>query len=107
MRRRYRGQNSSLNLGETRAVGVRVAAAVGAVLALALLAAPSFAADLQRKLPVGGRERSYTIHLPPGATDSRPMPLVIVLHGGGGNGAGAATQTGFSREADRSGFLVT
>jgi len=77
-------------------------------MALALIAAgtPGFAADMQHKLQVGGRERSYAVHVPPGATDSRPMPLVIVLHGGGGSGAGAATQTGFSREADRSGFVV-
>src|SRR5262245_35584191 len=77
-----------------------------AMLALLAAAGPSDAADGQRKLQVGGRERSYAVHVPPGATDSRPMPLVIVLHGGAGNGAGAATQTGFSREADRSGFVV-
>jgi polyhydroxybutyrate depolymerase len=75
-------------------------------LALVLVSTPGVAADLQRKLQVGARERGYAVHLPPGATDSRAMPLVIVLHGGGGAGAGAAMQTGFSREADRSGFIV-
>jgi len=77
-----------------------------ATLVMLVAAVPGFAADNQRKLQVGGRERGYAVHVPPGATDSRPMPLVIVLHGGGGSGAGAATQTGFSREADRGGFLV-
>ena len=84
----------------------RLAAAVAVALALAATATPGAAADVQRKLMIGGRERGYTLHLPPGITDSRPMPLVIVLHGGAGNGAGAATQTGFSREADRSGFIA-
>jgi len=85
---------------------VRLVAAVGTLFVLLAAAMPVFAADIQRKLQVGGRERSYAVHVPPGATDSRPLPLVIVLHGGGGSGAGAATQTGFSREADRSGFLA-
>jgi polyhydroxybutyrate depolymerase len=76
------------------------------MLAVLTGAFPGFAADVQRKLQVGGRERSYGVHLPPGITDSRPMPLVIVLHGGGGGGPGAATQSGFSAEADRSGFIV-
>ena len=83
----------------------RLAAVLMAVAYIATTA-PSVAADPQRTLQVGGRERSYTVHVPPGMTDSRPVSLVIVLHGGAGSGAGAATQTGFSREADRSGFLV-
>ena len=81
-------------------------AAVTTALVLLATTRLGFAADTQRTLQVGGRERSYTVHVPPGATDSRPMPLVIVLHGGAGSGASAARQTGFSSEADRSGFLV-
>jgi len=86
--------------------GRRLLAAVTTAVALLATVRPGFTADIQRTLQVGGRERSYTVHVPPGATDSRPMPLVIVLHGGTGSGATAARQTSFSAEADRSGFLV-
>lgn len=85
----------------------------GLVAALVLLAAgcaqpvTSAAAggDVRGEIEVGGRGRSYFVHLPPGA-GSRPLPLVVVLHGGGGDMAGAAKQTGFSAEADRSGFIA-
>jgi polyhydroxybutyrate depolymerase len=103
---RHAGGTLPASRGSGNRAAAWLAAALAAALALCGAAAPGFATDLQRKLQVGGRERSYALHVPPGATDSRAMPLVIVLHGGAGNGAAAAAQTGFSREADRSGFLV-
>ncbi len=51
------------------------------------------------------RERSYTLHLPPGL-GKRPVALVVALHGGGGNGDLNAEQTGFDALADREGFIV-
>lgn len=76
------------------------------MLALTLaLAAPVFAADLDYELAHQGRQRSYTLHLPP-AADASLQPLVMVLHGGGGNAANAARMTGMDGIADREGFLV-
>jgi polyhydroxybutyrate depolymerase len=48
--------------------------------------------------------RTVLLHAPRGA--SRPMPLVIALHGAGETGPDFAGDTGFSRLADRERFLV-
>lgn len=53
----------------------------------------------------GGRTRSYSVHMPAGAS-SKPLPLVVSLHGGGGNARVSALMTGFNDEADRSKFIV-
>ncbi|HVY98575.1 MAG TPA: PHB depolymerase family esterase [Dongiaceae bacterium] len=81
--------------------------ALAAILALGALA-PAAAAETEsvRKVDVSGVERSYLLHLPRGAPDGKPLPLVVVLHGGGGSGALVAAQTGFSAEADQEGFIV-
>jgi polyhydroxybutyrate depolymerase len=50
--------------------------------------------------------RVYTLHVPPGLDKSRPVPLVLVFHGGGGTSAFAERDTGFSAVADRERFLV-
>jgi len=76
------------------------------VLAMLLSMSTASAADVERTIEVGGLARRYVLHLPPGANDRRPMALVAVLHGGTGNGRAVATQTRFSAEADRSGFIV-
>ena len=52
------------------------------------------------------RERTYLLHFPAGYDGGRPLPLMIVLHGGGGNAKHAANMTGFNAEADREGFIV-
>ncbi len=62
--------------------------------------------DSTHSLEVGGRTRTYLLHLPPAILNRQPLPLVIVLHGGGGNARGAARMTGMSQAADREGFVV-
>jgi polyhydroxybutyrate depolymerase len=49
-------------------------------------------------------QRQVFLHAPPGAY--KPRPLVIALHGAGETGNDFANDTGFSRLADREGFLV-
>ncbi len=61
---------------------------------------------LDRVLMAGGRERTYRLHLPPAFDGQRPLPLVLVLHGGGGTAHGVADITGFSAKADKEGFIV-
>jgi polyhydroxybutyrate depolymerase len=53
-----------------------------------------------------GRRREYLLHLPRGHDQSKPMPLVISLHGAGGWPMQQATLTRWDRLADREGFAV-
>jgi len=55
-------------------------------------------------LEVGGRTRSYILHVP--AHTSGRVPLVIALHGGGSRAAGAQRLTKLDQIADREGFIV-
>ena len=59
-----------------------------------------------RTLQFGGVTRRYYLHLPSTWHRGRPAPLVLVVHGGGGRASGIAPHTGFSRLAEREGFVV-
>jgi polyhydroxybutyrate depolymerase len=75
---------------------------------LALLAASAsaaFAQDVRSSLVVGGRERTYRLHVPPSGGEAK-LPLVIVLHGGGGNGENAARMAQMDGRADHEKFFV-
>src|SRR5689334_22516319 len=77
-----------------------------ALLSLLLLTLLAQAAgDPKVLLGYGGLERSYLLHLPTPLPD-KPLPLVVVVHGGGGSAEGAETQTGFNAMADRHGFIA-
>lgn len=51
-----------------------------------------------------GRNRSYLIHVPPGATGA--LPVVLGFHGGGGHAANFQSYAELDRVADRERFLV-
>jgi len=55
-----------------------------------------------------GLDRTYLIHIPPSYDRTKPMALVIALHGGGGTGEGMVklTLSGFNTLADKEGFIV-
>ncbi len=57
-------------------------------------------------LKVDHFHRSYLVHLPPDSTASEPLPLVVVIHGAFDSGKKMEKLTGFSRIADREGFMV-
>jgi len=80
-----------------------VSAALGVFLALAAYAS---AAEQTVTIQSGGRERTAIVHVPPGAVAGRPMPLVLVLHGGGGSAEGAIRMARMNGDADRLGFLA-
>jgi polyhydroxybutyrate depolymerase len=53
-----------------------------------------------------GLKRCYQIHVPVFYTSSKPVPLLIALHGGGGNSARMGKFSGFDKLSDRDTFLV-
>jgi polyhydroxybutyrate depolymerase len=64
------------------------------------------AGNHDQTLTVGGRERTYLLHMPPGTADPAGWPLVIVLHGLSGSPSAVALSTGWSRQADTVGAVV-
>jgi polyhydroxybutyrate depolymerase len=53
-----------------------------------------------------GTARTYRIHLPNERAPSKPVPLVVVFHGGGGNAENAARMSGMDAKADKEGFIA-
>jgi polyhydroxybutyrate depolymerase len=64
------------------------------------------AGDHRLTLGVGGRERTYLLHAPPGYTGAEPVPLVVALHFYPGSGADLRDLIGMDAKADEHGFLV-
>jgi len=82
------------------------------LLALTLMSLPLLvpqqaraAGDPVEQIQVGGTDRSYVMHLPD-PLPNKPLPLVVMLHGGGGSARDAAKMTSFDAVADRAGFIV-
>ncbi|BFI95560.1 MAG: PHB depolymerase family esterase [Rhodanobacter sp.] len=63
------------------------------------------AADRSGDLRFDGLDRSYRVHVPPGASDA-PRPLLLVFHGGGGTARGMPSLTHMDEVADREGLIV-
>ncbi len=85
----------------------RSGAAVALLVAVAQLpAAPAQTPPVESRhvLIVNGTQRSYLLYSP--ASQPQPLPLLLVFHGGGGRAPGMARHTGFTRVAEREGFLV-
>ncbi len=64
------------------------------------------AGDYDFSLPQVERLRTYLLHIPPQVQAEKPLPLVLVFHGGGGRAQGQKEWAGFDAIADREGFLV-
>jgi polyhydroxybutyrate depolymerase len=62
--------------------------------------------ETTRTLRVGGVERSYILHVPPGYTGSSAVPLVLDFHGLGGNGAGQKALSGLAALSDQNDFVI-
>jgi polyhydroxybutyrate depolymerase len=56
------------------------------------------------EIEVGGRSRSFLLHVPASVKES--VPLLLAFHGGGGNAAGYQKSAGINRVANREGFAV-
>ncbi|MBX3619037.1 MAG: prolyl oligopeptidase family serine peptidase [Rhizobacter sp.] len=64
--------------------------------------------DYAFTLQHGGKTRLYRVHVPPGFSPSRPMPVVLSLHGGGGNMDLQADDRFYGQvsKSDQAGFVV-
>ena len=60
--------------------------------------------DAAGALMVGGLNRTYTVHAPPGV--ERPAGLMLNLHGAGMTGGAQAASTNYNAVADQHGFVV-
>jgi polyhydroxybutyrate depolymerase len=88
--------------------------AVFGMLALALFAGVAcrrlrarvaHASDRNGTLEIGGLTRRYFVHAPP-SNDSKPLPLVLVLHGATQSPENVEEMSGMSAAADRENFLA-
>ena len=59
-----------------------------------------------RELKAGGRSRFYELHVPSSYDSSKPVPVVLVFHGGGGDPGTIRYESGMDRTSDREGFIV-
>jgi polyhydroxybutyrate depolymerase len=60
----------------------------------------------RRRLRMHGVDRSYLVHVPPGSTGVRPLPVVVTFHGFGASAGAQLALSDFAAVADRNGFLV-
>jgi len=104
----YAVQNStnttmSLLLGIVILLGCMSA---GTGLAATTQANPASFGDQKFTIRVGGHDRAYIVHVPPGYDGKSSVPVVVMLHCGGGTGNAAAIETGWGVKADEVGFLA-
>ncbi len=64
------------------------------------------AGDHRLTLDVGGKQRTYLLHAPPGYSGDKPVPLVVGLHFYPGSGAALRDMIEMDAKADEHGFLV-
>jgi polyhydroxybutyrate depolymerase len=55
---------------------------------------------------VGGLERSYLVHVPPGYNARRPTPVVLIFHGAGLDAERMVRFCGLNEKADQAGFIA-
>ncbi len=80
--------------------------AVHLVALLTIGAAPLVPGDHTRTFQVGGRERSYLVHIPPKHDPQKPTPVVLAFHGAMTNAPIMALASGLDAKADEAGFIV-
>lgn len=67
---------------------------------------PLSAGDTTRTLTVDDRQREYLLHVPPQASQGKPLPVVLVFHGGGSSAKVMVRFSGMNETADKHGFVA-
>ena len=62
--------------------------------------------DHTRTLTVGGRKRTYLVHVPKGHDPKKATPVVLALHGAAMNGPMMVWFSGLNKTSDKAGFVV-
>jgi len=62
--------------------------------------------DTERTISVDGQNRKYLLHIPPGAKQGAPIPVIVVLHGLGLPVSYMESLTGFDEISDQGGFAI-
>jgi polyhydroxybutyrate depolymerase len=62
--------------------------------------------ETTRTITIGGRNRTFLLHVPPSYTGLSSVPLVLDLHGLSSNSGQQAGLSGFRRKSDEAGFIV-
>lgn len=102
-------ERGAWGIAATAAPAQRLWSRMGTLLSLqrGFLQSPAVAGhSLTVRLDHGGRERSYLLHLPPGAERSAALPLLLVLHDDGDSGERLASRADFTALAAQEGFAV-
>ena len=61
---------------------------------------------VERTLDQAGTQRTYRLHVPPGAAANERLPLVVVLHGATSTGVAQEALSGFDAVADEKKFIA-
>jgi polyhydroxybutyrate depolymerase len=83
-----------------------VAPLLAAGLLCALHRVRANSADAKGSIEVGGLNRTFALHLPAGYDGSKPVPLVLALHGRLGTGEGQAKLSHLDKVSDEHAFIV-
>lgn len=70
------------------------------------VSSPATPGETAKSIDVGGRTRTFIVHIPPGYTGQTPMPVVIDFHPLGGTGSMQKLSTGWASLADAENFMV-
>jgi polyhydroxybutyrate depolymerase len=62
--------------------------------------------DYHETMKIDGRDRTFTIHVPPGYDPAKPMPLMVLDHGLSQTGESIEQMIGSNAVADKKGFIV-
>ncbi len=72
----------------------------------AVLVKPLAPGDQTRTIAVGKLERTFLVHVPPKHDGVKPLPVVLIFHGGASNSEQMVRFCGLNEKADEEGFLA-